>query len=73
MNTNTDDKRANEVITLALIVGYCYSALNSISDMLSNPNDAPKANAKVYEAIKFIKDKTATYQTSIDLPKEGTE
>lgn len=69
----TDDNRTNEVITLALIVGYCYSALNSISELLSSPDGTSRASAKVYESIKFIKDKTAAYQAPIDLPKGDAE
>lgn len=64
----TADDKTNEVITLALMVGYCHSALTTIADHLSN-SDNPKANAKVYEAIKYIKDKTLAYQTPIELPK----
>lgn len=64
------DEKSNEVITLALIVGYCLSALNNISDHLGN-GDHNKANAKTYEAIKFIKDKTAPYHTPIELPAEA--
>ncbi len=62
---NTDIIINNETITLAMIVGYCLSALNDISEHLGN-NDSGKAGTKVYEALRFIKDKTSGYsQTPI--------